>query len=154
MPRLLEEARDLGRAIAVGRSALPELALRAARAAATGEINEEDAATVYAAYLRQAQHITKPDMGLATLRAQVSKLRQIIKLGVERRREALKLFERVRELHVKCSHDDHVQALYPCYVGAARLQLLQTKPLTDHQIMAVCTQRAGRTVSTRYSRKR
>src|SRR5262245_45662668 len=133
---LKAEARKYGHLLASNRGVLHQLAIAVVRAAAEGEIEPEDAHEIYVEYYKAAHHLTSVSTDLPGLKQNVSKLRQLIKLGQQRRKDALALMrraERAREEAIRGSAP--VIALYPHLVEVARAQLASPKPLSEPQLM-------------------
>jgi hypothetical protein len=125
---ILDEARLLGRQQQAGGGVLVELAMRAARAAVAGEVDADDATTIYLAYIGNQ---TQP---AGSRKAQVSKLRQIIKLAAARK-DALTLLTRVTQQHQRFAGAP--KQLYEAMVDAARSQLKQAAPLSDEALVEI-----------------
>jgi aspartate oxidase len=131
---ILTLARKHGQSVFASRSLLSGLAVGAARCAAEGVIDESDAARIYEAYynaiIKRGQVQTTDSS-----KAQVSKLRQIIKLGVAYPKEAEKLLKRVTDVHNALMMEGAtVRPLYMCMIQVARCRLDSARALTDAQI--------------------
>ena len=133
-PSVMTEAKSYGKRAVATTSWLPAFALVVARAVIVGEVDsDDDAESVYLAYY----DATIKRSGAQTLgshKAQVSKLRQIMKLADERPRHAVKLLSRVTELHGEMLGREPVVALYAAMVTAARRQLESSTLLTDSEM--------------------
>jgi hypothetical protein len=138
---ILDQAKDFGVQQSQGRAVLPALAIAAAKAAEAGEIDEEDADKVYETYVKFARRITKVDMAAQATRAQVSKLRQIIKLGAERGTEPLM---KAMRLHPEATKQGRTLPLYDSMVNVARAQLARPGVLKNDQIVLLMQFPKGR----------
>ncbi len=130
-------ARELGDIVAQGRATLPRLALAAAAAAKAGQIDEDDAAGIYEEYIKRSQGLNHVEHSSNTIKANVSKLRQIIKCSMNGY-DAPHLLRRVEVIHAKARVP--VKPLYSAMVDACRAQIVKGhKRLTTEEIMKVIT---------------
>jgi conjugal transfer/entry exclusion protein len=74
---------------------------------------------------------------MGSLRGNVSKLRQVIKLANDNR-EVLGLFMRVEQIHNRIKKLQRSVPLYTAFVDAARLQNSRSAPLSDEQLEKLC----------------
>lgn len=106
---------------------LPKLAYLAAEAAERGEVDEDDAQDLYLTYYEHTQTAKRGvDPGEATVRVQVSKLRQIIKSADP------ELLDRVTKAHAEARGAR--KSLYTSMVAAARLQAAARQRLSDRTL--------------------
>src|SRR5262245_9836388 len=133
---LKAEARRYGQVLATSREGvLHQLAIAAVRAAAEGEIEPKDAHEIYIEYYKAAHHLTSVSPDMPGLKQNVSKLRQLIKLGQQRRKDALALLrraERAREEAIR--GNARVIALHPHLVQVAQSPLASPKPPSEPQL--------------------
>ena len=115
---IYNKARDIGRLVAQSKALLPTLALAALEAAERGDIGEEDAGDIYAVYSEATEPDEPPTVN--SLKANTSKMRQIIRAGSDRR-GAKKAFDRLTVLHAELyKRDSDVLPLYKSMVNLAR----------------------------------
>ena len=132
---LKADARKFGQMVASKRGALHQFALAVVRAASEGEIEPDDAHELYVEYYKAARNITKVQPDMPGIKQNVSKLRQLIKLGQQRRKDALSLMRRVEQAHEHALRGNApVMALYAHMIEAARAQLASAQPLTDRAL--------------------
>jgi hypothetical protein len=142
---ILAKAGALGREALDANSALSRLAMDAARAVVSGEVDPSDAQRIYLAYY-DARVIRSKAQPASSRKAQVSKLRQVMKLA-EGRKDGLKLLERVVALHTgNASRPAAVWALYRCLVDVAR-ETTQASQAAD-QRRDTCPHGEARVVGT------
>ena len=139
MRHLLSKARESGRLYAAAQSIMVDLALEVVDHAIKHEIEDEDAAEIYEAYLRGKNGTGDPNLQSTTNQVQISKLRQIIKLGNECP-AAKQLLERVIKLYNQRlsraeSRPKVYLSLYSVMIDAARFRLTKGRNPTDAQIM-------------------
>ncbi len=133
--KLGAKLQDLGRAQG-SRGYLPEVAMELAIAAKAGQIEPDDALEAYVAYYKASSHLKTIDPYCNTVKANVSKLRQIIKCADPQ------LLERVTRTHRAMSRQGHVGALYPAMVNACRMQIQYGRKLTQNMLVrAIRTKR-------------
>jgi hypothetical protein len=139
---LKAEARKLGQMLATNRGVLHQLAFAVVRAAADGEIEPEDAYDIYTEYYKAAHHIAKVEADMPGLRQNVSKLRQLIKLGHQWRKDAIGLLRRAERAYEEAVRGNaRVVGVYTHMVDVARAQLASAKPLSDPQLMQLALKR-------------
>lgn len=138
----MSNVREFGRAEAAGKDALPMLTVAVVRAVADGVVDldkdsdgNDAAARIYTAY---AQAKTKKAVHERTdngLKANISKLRQIITFAGNPKYDAVDVLNRaiVRRKEMEEQEID-VKPAYAAYVDVARAQNKQDDPLTDEQI--------------------
>lgn len=133
-------AKHLGGVVATARNSLSDLAVATAEAAVKGKLDEDDAQGIYEEYIKatEPEHVPTDN----AIRANVSKLRQIIKVAANDR-EVLDLFERVRQMHGKLKTHTRTVPLYTAYVDAARLAHQRGAQPTDAQLEKICKWRWG-----------
>lgn len=110
---------------------LPIVAMEVAQAAKRGDIDVDDAIDLYIEYMREASGIKKWDPASNTIKANASKLRQIIKAADP------DLLLRVERIHNTMRDKGELAPganLYPAMVNACRLQVMYGKMLTDGRI--------------------
>src|SRR6266567_2437072 len=125
-------AKQYGARQARSKAILPDLAMAVARAAAGGEIAPDDAETIYATYRKAAGAGLENPL---SFKAQVSKLRQIVRLASEYR-TGLALLEETRAIHDELNKTEP-SALKPAYaamVDVARSRLGMRRALTRTEI--------------------
>lgn len=133
--------------VAAVRNVLATLAVKVCEAAVQGRIDEDDAGAIYEVYILHASGVSKVDHTLPSVRVQVSKLRQIIKLGVTCGRKGCELLSEVRATHDKLTRYEVVKtkALYDCFIDAARLSVArQCKPIPKATLIRICTHHSSR----------
>jgi hypothetical protein len=96
------------------RHVLPVLAMELARAADEGRVKPDDALEVYVDYFKAASRLKTIDPYDNGVKANVSKLRQIIKAHDPR------LLARVTKAHDKAARKSRVKPLYHAMVAACR----------------------------------
>lgn len=121
-------AEELGTRMFVGITALPELALITAEAAAAGKIDAYAVDELYAAYW-SAGGRRVVDTRAASFKVQVSKLRQIARLGSEYGQRGVKLLRDAVAVHARVYKRTTVeyQDCYNALVSVARVQLERDK---------------------------
>lgn len=140
MKALRAELRKLGSAEALGSSSRPEAGLRIVNAAYDGLLKEGDAEQVYAAYQAGLIEIGRKrplSVGAdASEKVQVSKFRQLIRVGMLPSIDARALMQKVAEAmksHVAAGI--RTVAPFDAMLNAARMQLTQPQvDLTDEQV--------------------
>jgi hypothetical protein len=129
-------AKRCGAQQAASKAILPDLAMEVARAAAEGEINADDAKDIYATYRKAAGTGVENPL---SFKAQVSKLRQIVRLASEYR-TGLALLDETLAIHGELNKTEP-NALKPAYaamVDVARSRLGMRRALTRTQIAKLC----------------
>ena len=142
MPSLMDTVREFGKATAYGRSTLPKFALHICREAAAGEISEDDANDLYLEYIKTSTGVSM-DATANSVRANASKLRQIIKLGAECS-DAETLLTKVIETHDKMLRQENIVSAYAAMVAAARERLTTGKHVPDRRIVQLMTKHTTR----------
>lgn len=139
MRHLLAKARDSGRLYTASQRVMVDLALEVCQAAIRHEVEDEDAAEIYEAYLKGKNGVSHHDLRSLTTQVQISKLRQIIKLGNEDK-NAKALLERVIKVYTKKmetppSDAAYYLSLYSVMIAAARFRLVRGRDPNDLQIL-------------------
>jgi hypothetical protein len=98
------------------RYVMPQLAMEVARAAARREIDPDDALSVYVDYYKAASTLKNVDPYDNGVKANVSKLRQIIKASDPA------LLDRVTDIHERLRARDKVVPLYHAMVAVCRIK--------------------------------
>lgn len=137
--------RDLGRDEAMGKDALPKLAVAFVRAVVDGVIDmgkdsdgNDGAARVYFDYVKAKTKKQIHDRSDAGLKANISKLRQIGTFAASPKWDAVSVFNRAFTIRADHEKDDiAVKPAYAAFVDVAREQLKQDQELTDGEIGAV-----------------
>ncbi len=132
----MDLAKHYGARQAASKAILPDLAMAVARAAAEGKIAPDGATTIYAAYREAAGAGLENPL---SFKAQVSKLRQIVRLASEYR-TGLALLEETRAIHDELNKTEP-SALKPAYaamVDVARSRLGMRRALTRTEIAKLC----------------
>lgn len=141
----MAEVREFGRDEASGKDALPKLAISVCRAVYEGyleagkDTDGADGATrVYHAYVKAKTNKQIHDRSDAGLKANISKLRQIITFagkGAAGAWDAVDVFNRAFTIRADHEKDDiAVKPAYAAFVDVAREQLKFDVALTDGQI--------------------
>lgn len=142
---LNSQLRELGRDSVASALAKPRMALAITRAAADGIIGEDDAAATYEQYLQGRQYaisrnaMAQGDEDKGSVKANVSKNMQLIKLGLLPKVDGPALLDRVTDLRTSMVGGDvKLKPTFDCFVDAARAQLAQpNEELTDEQIEGI-----------------
>jgi hypothetical protein len=137
--------RQYGRETALGHDALPKLALDVVRAANEGVISpdapkdggDDDAARIFKSYAD-----ARDDKGVKALadrtanglKANISKLRSLIKMGVMTKCDPVDVVNRALQIRADAPEGQKVKAAYPALVSVARAQLAADQDLTDDQL--------------------
>lgn len=141
----LASVREFGRDAASGKDALPKLAISVVSAAADGVIDQakdqdgKDGATrIFEEYTRaegkKAIHNRSPE----SVKAQVSKLRQLINFGSNPKFDGVEVINEAFEVRTRFMDEGiEVKPAYAAYVDVAREQLKQDTQLTTNQIESV-----------------
>ena len=142
---LMGVVRDLGRDEAMGKDALPKLAVAFVRAVVDGVVDmakdtdgNDGATRVYCDYVRAKTKKQVHDRSDAELKTNISKLRQIETFAESPKWDAVSVFNRactIRADHVK--DDIAVKPAYAAFVDVAREQLKQDQEPTDGEICAM-----------------
>ena len=144
---LMKEVREYGRHAAEGKDALPVLALRVVRAANDGVIDttkdkdkRDDANRIYEAYIAAESKKLVHKHTETGLKANVSKVRQIIIMGSMTTCDAVAVLDRavvLREAMLKA--EEKVKPAFASYVDVARDQIAKAdSDLSDDEIRAAC----------------
>jgi ribosomal protein S17 len=141
----MKEVREWGRDEAMGKDALPKLAVAFVRAVADGVIDmtkdidgSDGAARVYMDYVKAKTKKQVHDRTDAGLKANISKLRQIGAFAGNPKWDAVDIFNRAFTIRADHEKDDiAVKPAYAAFVDVAREQLKQDDPLTDAEIGGV-----------------
>lgn len=135
---ILNEASKLGVELLARANIRAQLALSAARAVVDGKATPKDADDIYVAYLDAV--VDRSTLQPYTSRkVQVSKLRQIMKLAAARPNSAVELLERVVRLHAE--FDGRPMQLFEAMVEISRVQLQQSKQLTNSELVKLMARR-------------
>jgi hypothetical protein len=137
---IYNSAREYGKSQATNQGMLSKLGLDALRAAVNRQISSEDARGLYETYYKASHpHISGQSSGYDTgMKANVSKLRQLILLGERHRKAAIALMERAADIYRDLSQKSPVRPFYPYLVEVARAQLGQNKPISDSRLVKLC----------------
>jgi hypothetical protein len=140
---IIRQATEAGRATADGGDALPNLAKAVVLAASLGELSLvrshgradcDDAAAIYAAYAHARRKRARFDV-CDDRRAQVSKLRQLIKMGLMTNTNPPAVIDNTIAVHLHALSNGHkVPSLYSAMVSIARRQLEAGRDLTRDEI--------------------
>ncbi|WP_454627737.1 hypothetical protein [Bradyrhizobium cenepequi] len=141
----MTQVRDLGRDEAMGKDALPKLAVAFVRAVVDGVVDmakdadgNDGAARVYIDYVKAKTKKQVHDRTDAGLKANISKLRQIGTFAGNPKWDAVDVFNRAFTIRADHEKDDiSVKPAYAAFVDVAREQLKQDQALTDAEIGAV-----------------
>lgn len=129
---MMKNVRKFGEEASLGRDSLPKLAQYVVKNAAEGVIDTEtknakgeDAATIiYDAYVKAESNKAIHEHSAGGKKANVSKLRQLIKVGNMTGIDAIELMQDAFDAREAMQQDDNkVKAAYPFYVEVARAQL-------------------------------
>ena len=143
---LVKDIRQFGRDAAEGKDALPKLAIRVISAADDGVIstydpkvhgkdNPDDAAKIYEEYATSESKKAIHEHSAGGLKANVSKLRQLITFGSNPNCDAMAVTDKALKVRKELSDADiKVKGAYPALVDIARAQNAQDTELTDEQI--------------------
>jgi len=141
---LMKQVRTFGADSGAGRDSLPKLAHAVVKAAADGVIDLEtknkagdDAATIlYKAYAEADSKKSIHEHKDAGIKANVSKLRQLIKLGAMTTIDAVQLMQEAHEIREGLKHDEgtKLKPAYHFYVDLARNQVDKDKKLSKSSI--------------------
>jgi hypothetical protein len=144
---LLKQVGEFGEESAQGKDALPKLFLRVVQAAADGVIDTEkdkhgdgidDAARIYRVYADNEGHKAIHQHTKDGLKANVSKLRCGVRLGLMTSVDGVVVIDRAVTIRGNQeAASNKCKSAYPAYVDVAREQLKQDTELTDDQIKEV-----------------
>jgi len=142
---LMNNVREFGRLAAQGKDALPMLALKAAFAAADGVISldkdadgNDDASRLYVEYQKAESKKAVHEHTAGGLKANTSKLRQIITAAVMPTCDFVDTLNKVvaKREEMLGQEGVKVRPAYAAYIEAARTQIQQPDDLTADQIEA------------------
>lgn len=128
------DVRDLGRDSALGKDALPRLALRVVQAVATGIVSPDDMKSAYDEYVTaESKKLMHTDGGKA---ANVSKLKQLATAAAMTTVDFPDVLDRACEQHAAMRKEGlKPKSAYAAYVDVARAQIASpTADLTDDEI--------------------
>lgn len=121
---LMRQVTKLGEEASLGKDSLPKLAHAVVRAAADGVITADDAQSVYEKYAAAESKKAIHEHSKGGLKANVSKLRQLIAMGELKAFDAVEVMQAAFDTRTAAvSEDVKVKAAYPFYVDVAREQL-------------------------------
>jgi hypothetical protein len=127
------------------RAILPELTMSMLRAAIEGEITREDVNDLYARYIAASSGVNPKSVDYADtgFKANASKMRQVVGLGVELRQRSMTVVDRALNMRVEIMNAGvKVHPEYVVLVNVARAQLLQPKKvLTKDQLYELIVRR-------------
>ena len=140
---LLKQVGQFGAEASLGKDSLPKLAHAVVRAAADGIIDADtkdakgnDSATII--YERYAANESKKaihEHSSGGKKANISKLRQLISMGVMTTIDAVEVMQAAFEArNAMIADDNKVKSAYPFYVDVAREQLKQPTPLSKAEL--------------------
>lgn len=140
---LLKSVTKLGEEASLGKDSLPKLAHAVVRAAADGVIDattkddkgNDAAASIYAKYAAAESKKAIHEHSAGGTKANVSKLRQLISMGVMTTIDAVEVMQSAFEARNNMIADSaKVKPAYPFYVDVAREQLKSDKPLAQAEL--------------------
>lgn len=148
LSKLSKLLQDLGKDSIKSTLAKPRMAIAICRAAQEGIIDASDAEMTYEKYLagRAAETgkntLAEGESDKGSLKANVSKNKQIIELGLLPKVDGPELLDRVTDARLHAvrtgGEDIKVKPAFDCFVDAARAQLKKpNEPLTDEEINAL-----------------
>lgn len=132
--------RELGRESASGRDAKAKLALQVVRAAYDGVIGPDEVEMIYQEYASAESKKSIHDHSTGGLKANVSKLRQVVALGCLPQVDGPALLDTVTDIRDDLRHgDEKLKAAFDAFVDVARAQLKQPDNLLDGDALrALC----------------
>lgn len=141
---LMKQVSKLGEEASFGRDSLPKLAHAVVRAAADGILDLEtkdskgndSAAQVYEKYASSESKKAIHEHSAGGKKANVSKLRQLIAMGVMTTIDAVEVMQAAFDAREGMLKEDgvKVKAAYPFYVEVAREQIKRDTPLTRDEL--------------------
>jgi hypothetical protein len=139
--------RELGRDAAMGKDALPNLAISFVRAVSDQVIDlakdqngDDGAARVFKAYAASEGKKAVHDRTETGLKANISKLRQLGNFASNPKWDAVDVLNKAHTIRQDAKRDDiDVKPAYAAFVDVAREQLKQDDELTDAQLFAAVT---------------
>jgi hypothetical protein len=142
----MKQVGALGRESALGKDSLPKLAHAVVKAAADGVIDADEkndkgddiATIIYENYARNESTKAIHEHSKSGVKANASKLRQLIRMGVMTTVDAVEVMQAAFEAREAAIADDvKVKSAYPFYVDVARKQLETDKPLTAEELAEI-----------------
>lgn len=133
--------KKFGGEAALGKDAMPKLAQAVLRAAADDVITGDDAEALYGTYLLNENTKLIHEQKKSSSKAQVSKLRQIINMGLMRSIDPVEVMQEafdVREA-MKADGEKGLKSAYAFYVDVAREQLKTDTALTRSELREIAT---------------
>lgn len=140
---LMKQVTTLGTEASLGRDSLPKLAHAVVKAASDGVIDLEtkdskgnDAAVqIYEKYAAAESKKALHEHSTGGKKANISKLRQLITMGVMSTIDAHEVMQRAFQARENMLADDNkVKSSYPFYVDVARAQIASKTALTDRDL--------------------
>lgn len=121
---------------ALGKDAMPKLAMATIRAAADDVITADDAGDLYALYVKAENSKLIHEQAKGSQKVQVSKLRQIISMGLMRTIDPVAVLQTAYDVReeLKAESATGVKPAYAFYVDVAREQLKQETQLDRAEI--------------------
>lgn len=155
---LLKDVRELGREAALGKDALPNLAMKVTTAARDGIISTEkdadgkdDADRIYEEYREAQSKKAKHEHTEGGITGNTAKLRSFVNLGMLPNIDPVDVLERaVKIRHEQKAKKEKVKGAYEAYIDVSRKQLdpvNQNDPLTDEVIIEVVRKKPGKTAT-------
>lgn len=137
---LRSQVREYGRDAAQGRDAKPKLALALVRAAFDNVIGPDDAESIYNEYAMAESKKSIHDHSAGGIKANVSKLRQIISLGHLPAVDGVVLLDKVTDMRAELrAQEQKLKGAFDTFVDIARAQLKSPDTeLDDDQIRDLC----------------
>lgn len=137
---LRTQVREYGRDSASGRDAKPKLALTIVRAAFDGIIGPDDAEMIYNEYATAESKKSIHDHSAGGIKANVSKLRQIISVGCLPAIDGVVLLDKVTDMRTELrAQDAKLKGAFDTFVDIARAQLKSPdSELDDDVIRDLC----------------
>jgi ElaB/YqjD/DUF883 family membrane-anchored ribosome-binding protein len=142
----MKQVGALGRESALGKDSLPKLAHAVVKASADGVIDADEkndkgddiATVIYENYARNESNKAIHEHSKSGVKANASKLRQLIKMGAMTTVDAVEIMQAAFEAREAAIADDvKVKSAYPYYVDVARKQLETDKPLTSAELAEI-----------------
>jgi hypothetical protein len=140
---LLKQVGQFGAEASLGKDSLPKLAHAVVRAAADGIIDADtkdakgnDSATlIYERYAANESKKAIHEHSSGGKKANISKLRQLISMGVMTTIDAVEVMQAAFEArNAMIADDNKVKSAYPYYVDVAREQLKEKRALTAKEL--------------------
>lgn len=132
--------RELGRESASGRDAKAKLALQVVRAAYDGVIGPDEVEMIYQEYASAESKKAIHDHSAGGLKANVSKLRQVVALGCLPQVDGPELLDKVTDIRDELrGTDEKLKAAFDAFVDVSRAQLKSPDyTLDDDALRALC----------------